>query len=210
METVPLPTHNKEQASEMLARVFHEDPLYQHVFPDDRERAGSLKRLFSAVVGYSQRYGQVQTTPSLEGAACWLIPDNTEVTSWRMLRTGLAFQRAIGRMPAAARQELLGALAFMDGIHKRLMTGPHWYLWALGVDPDYQGRGIGGALIRPVLVQADDAGLPCYLETLNESNLAFYQKWGFEIRDEETVPEQGLWIWAMVREPRPLSSLERP
>jgi ribosomal protein S18 acetylase RimI-like enzyme len=203
METISLPTRNKGQASQMLARAFHEDPLYQHIFPDGQQRARSLERLFSAVVGYSLRYGQVQTTPSLEGAVCWLTPDNTVVTFWRMLRSGLAFQRAVGRMPAGVRQELLDALAFTDTIHKRLMAGPHWYLWALGVDPDYQGRGIGGALIRPALVQADGAGLPCYLETLNESNLAFYQKWGFEVREEETVPELGLPIWAMVRQPRP-------
>ena len=202
MEAIPLLASQKEPAAVLLARAFHQDPAYLHIFPDGDERARSLARLFAAVIGYSLQYGQVQTTPSLEGVACWLTPGNTEVTFWRMLRTGLAFQRAVGRMPTEARQGFLAALAFMDGIHKRLMAGPHWYLWALGVDPASQGRGTGGKLIRPALAQADRAGVPCYLETLNERNLSFYQKWGFATQDQAIVPEQRLQIWAMAREPK--------
>jgi GNAT superfamily N-acetyltransferase len=196
----------------MLARAFHQDPAYLHIFPDGGERSRSLERLFGAVIGYTSKYGQVHTAPLLEGAACWLTPGNSEVTFWRMFRTGLVFQRVVGRISADSRKRLLDALAFMDKIHKELMTAPnpgrglgsrpvaHWYLWALGVDLDSQGRGIGGKLLQPVLAQADSEGVPCYLETMNEKNLVFYPKWGFAVRREEVVPEQGLRFWAMVRE----------
>lgn len=204
-EPIHLVTSQKDRASDVLARAFLDDPLYLHILPENDERSQSLRRLFGAVVGYTLRYGQVYTTPLVEGAACWLSPGNTRVTFWRMLRVGLEFQRAVGRMRADARRQLLDALAFTDEIHKRLMAGPdmgsHWYLWALGVSPASQGRGIGGKLIRPVLARSDRGRAPCYLETLNERSVAFYQRWGFEVRSVEVVPEIEVKVWSMIREP---------
>jgi ribosomal protein S18 acetylase RimI-like enzyme len=77
----------------------------------------------------------------------------------------------------------------------------HWYLWGLGVEPSRQGQGIGGMLIQPVLARADASGLPCYLETMNEKNVPFYEKHGFKIVSDAEVPRHGLRVWAMLREP---------
>jgi len=93
-------------------------------------------------------------------------------------------------------------LAYLDREHKRLMTRPHWYLWAIGVEPAHQRQGIGGQLLQPVLAQADEEQVPCYLETQVESNLSFYRKWGFVVVGEGRVLEQSLPMWMMVREPR--------
>jgi ribosomal protein S18 acetylase RimI-like enzyme len=205
IEPIRLMASQKDQASEVLTGAFLDDPLYLQIFPDIDERSRSLRRLFGAVIGYASKYGQVHTTPSLEGAICWLSPGNTRVTFWRMLRAGLEFQRAVATFRGDTRRQLLDALAYTDEVHKRLMAGPkldsHWYLWALGVSPASQGRGIGGALLRPALAWSDSAGDPCYLETLNERNLAFYQRQGFEVRSEEVVPGVELRVWSMIREP---------
>jgi ribosomal protein S18 acetylase RimI-like enzyme len=82
------------------------------------------------------------------------------------------------------------------------MLRPHWYLWALGVDPPYQGQGVGGQLLQPVLAEADAAGLPCYLETETERNVAFYRKHGFDVATAGPDPRQGVMVWTMVREPQ--------
>jgi len=200
-DIVRLVASQKVPAARMLARAFLEDPAYTLILPDRAERERALQRLFGAVVGYSLAYGLVHTTPDVEGAACWLSPGNTEVTLWRVLRTGLGLQRAVARFPAQARSEFLAALAYMDEIHKREAPGPHWYLWALGVEPARQGQGIGNRLIAPVLAQADREGGPCYLETETEGNVAFYQKRGFHIVSDGLVPGQSLRIWTMLREP---------
>ena len=77
------------------------------------------------------------------------------------------------------------------------MPQPHWYLWALGVDPVYQGQGIGGSLLEPALAQAQDAGIPCYLETQTEGNTTFYRKQGFELFHEADFSEVNLHLWFM-------------
>ena len=77
-----------------------------------------------------------------------------------------------------------------------------WYLLTLGVDPPRQGRGIGSALMRPVLTRADAEGLPCYLETEKERNVRFYGKHGFEVVAQGEGPAGGPAFWTMKREPQ--------
>ena len=92
-------------------------------------------------------------------------------------------------------------VSYTEKVHKRAVPGLHWYLWGLGVEPSEQGKGIGGALMEPVLRQAGAEGLPCYLETQNERNLPFYERHGFEVVSDGEVPKHGLRVWAMVRDP---------
>jgi ribosomal protein S18 acetylase RimI-like enzyme len=199
-EPIRLATSHKVQAGQMLARAFLIDPVYTALFSDEVEREQALQGLFGAVVGYSLVYGLVYTTPAVEGAACWLSPGNTEVTLWRILRTGFVLQRAVGRFNPQARREFLAALAYMDEVQKREVPRPHWYLWALGVDPRCQGQGIGSRLLQPVLARADQDGVPCYLETQSERNVAFYRKRGFEVVSDGLLPGLELRVWMMLRQ----------
>jgi ribosomal protein S18 acetylase RimI-like enzyme len=199
---IRLTASQKSPAARALARAFMEDPAYTLILPDSGKREQVLQRLFGAVIGYSLVYGLVHTTLALEGAACWLSPGNTEVTLWRVLRTGLGLQRAVASFSPQARRGFMAALAYMDEIHQREVPGPHWYLWGLGVEPARQGQGIGSRLIAPVLAQADRQGLPCYLETETENNMAFYEKQGFHVVSDGLVPGQSLRIWTLLREPR--------
>ncbi|GHE96184.1 ribosomal-protein-alanine acetyltransferase [Amycolatopsis deserti] len=52
----------------------------------------------------------------------------------------------------------------------------------IGVDPDYQGQGIGTALLRALLARADEVRAPVFLEvrTDNDRAQALYRRHGFE------------------------------
>ena len=202
-EPIRLAPSQREQAVGVLTRAFQEDPMYSYLFPNFDERIRSLGRLWNGVVRYSLVYGQVYTTPALAGVACWLSPGNTRMTAWRMARTGFGLQRAVIRFNREARRRVLGLLTYTDQIHSRVITRPHWYLMALGVEPGRQRQGVGSQLLRPVLARADETGVPCYLETETEQNVAFYQKQGFEIAFEGAIADAGLPLWTMVREPGP-------
>jgi ribosomal protein S18 acetylase RimI-like enzyme len=82
-------------------------------------------------------------------------------------------------------------------------TDPHWNLETLGIRREAQGGGIGSRLMAPGVARADDAGLPCYLTTAKEQNLAFYERFGFEATQEALplVPG-GPTQWGMRRLPR--------
>ena len=56
---------------------------------------------------------------------------------------------------------------------------------------------MGAALLDAWLEEVDLGGYPAYLETDSESNIAFYQRAGFQVEDEPrilTVP-----VWCMQR-----------
>jgi [ribosomal protein S18]-alanine N-acetyltransferase len=51
----------------------------------------------------------------------------------------------------------------------------------IGIDPDYQGQGIGTALLRALLARADELDAPVFLEVRTDNNraLALYERHGF-------------------------------
>lgn len=65
---IRLESDKENQASDTLADTFIDDPLYKHIFADFNVRSLTLRRLFSAVVGYSLKYGQEYATASVEGS----------------------------------------------------------------------------------------------------------------------------------------------
>lgn len=191
-----------EAAADMLAWAFDYDPIYSVLFPSSQARHKALANMFAGVVGYALHYGEVLTTPELRGVACWLPPGYTEVTPWRIIRTGFCLARGITGLDKATRRRFMAGIQHTEAVHKRLMPGPHWYLWLLGVSPDRQGHGYGSALLRPIFPRADEAGVPCYLETQTRQNVAFYRRRGFEVAETGSLPGVDLPVWVMIRPPQ--------
>jgi ribosomal protein S18 acetylase RimI-like enzyme len=94
----------------------------------------------------------------------------------------------------------VGANEAMGAFHKQHVPEPHWYLMVVGVDPDLQGRGVGSALVKEGPARADETRSPCYLETSDERNLAFYGRLGFRVVGTAALGKGGPPGWAMRRD----------
>jgi len=191
-----------EDAAGVLLRSFADDPGLCFVLPDasDRDRLGpSLAR---AVVHYAVRCGAPLVTPDVvRGVALWFPPDAPALTDGDLAETGLAaVPEQIG--PAAWRR-FKRLLDHIDALHPRLAPEPHWYLAMLGVDPSWQRQGLGEALMRPVFATADRDGVSCYLEAPTEGNACYYERRGFHVLAETDVPDSGVHVWLMRRDPAP-------
>ena len=141
-------------------------------------------------------FGGCYTTEGYAGSAVW-------APAGKPLRTG--FSGILTMLPvlpyvAANLRTHAAPLTLIEAKHPH---EPHWYLATLGTAVDQQGKGVGGALLRPVLEHCDAEGLPCYLESSKERNLPFYRRHGFEVVEE--VPLPGRWADDLddVAEPRP-------
>jgi ribosomal protein S18 acetylase RimI-like enzyme len=185
--------------SSVLARAFEDDPLSRYLFASPRLRGAGLVRFFTIQMRHTYlRHGEVWTTPDRAGAAMWAPPT--------MPRPGLMdLVRILPVLPflsiwGSKTPDVVRLLAAYERARPRQ---EHWYLGTLGTDPDRQGRGVGSALLRVVLDRLDSNGLPAYLESSKERNLAFYARHGFEVTGQIHTPRGGPTLWLMWREPRP-------
>jgi ribosomal protein S18 acetylase RimI-like enzyme len=187
-----------EAAAHLLARAFAHDPFMIYTMPSAQRRSRVLPVLFRIIVRYCLRYGAIYTTSSLDGAACCLPPGQT-TTIGRLAVISLSAPPLQLGLPGLRR--FLRASAVAERAHTQAAPGAHWYLWALGVDPACQGRGLGGELVRTVLRLARAQDLPCYLETENPRNVLFYQRYGFRLVSETMIAGSDVSISAMLWEP---------
>jgi ribosomal protein S18 acetylase RimI-like enzyme len=79
---------------------------------------------------------------------------------------------------------------------------PHWYLAVIGSDPTVRDDGFGQALMRSRLGRCDAEHVPAYLESSNPDNVPYFQRFGFEVTGEITLPRGGPSLWPMWRRPR--------
>jgi ribosomal protein S18 acetylase RimI-like enzyme len=179
----------------VMARAFEADPMSVHLLPEEERR---LPRLEYAFRTFLRRLYLPQqecyTVDGVRGGAFWLPPGKYPPSIWRQLSLLPDFARIFGlfRTPGALRD--LNCMEKMHPVGKL-----HWYLAFLGVEPSEQGKGLGSALLRPVLNRCDAEGMPAYLETSNERNLPLYQRHGFQVVSECDIPK-GPHFWGMWRE----------
>jgi ribosomal protein S18 acetylase RimI-like enzyme len=198
-EPVAIQQHQIDAAAAVLGRAFHTNPGMVWALPDESTRTRKLTWFMKVGTKAGFADGEVYTTADVEGAAVWLPPGKTTLTLLQLARNGFLmapFALGIGPLMRYGR-----VLSRFEHLHKEAMPGDHWYLAILGVDPPLQGRGIGSALITPVLRKADTAGLPCYLETDKVEDVAFYEKHGFRVNVKENLPSGGPPMWTMQRPP---------
>lgn len=183
-----------ETLSEVLARAFRNDPVHRWLFPDERAWSRHSRRSFSAILEHELRHETVFTTAKLEGAAVWRDPELGPPKLWERIRTALRFMPMLGRRSLSIGR----ALEQLMALHPE---APHWYLAVLGTDPDQQGKGVGSALMAPILSRCDTSARSAYLEASRRENVPYYERHGFHVVGEFEIPE-GPTVWRMVRKPR--------
>ncbi|MGE0592680.1 MAG: GNAT family N-acetyltransferase [Vicinamibacterales bacterium] len=195
----PLDRGSLDRAVMTFARAFLPDPMITWVFPDAAGRLAGARALMRVLAEYGMRYGRIAASHDARAACVW-IPPGPGITIPGMVRAGmLGVPLRTGLGPFV---RFVAANEAMDKIHKARVPGPHWYLFGVAVDPELHGQGIGSAIIREGLALADRESLPCYLETSEPRNLAFYERFGFAVLEEATLGKGGPPAWAMLRPPQ--------
>ncbi len=179
-----------------LARAFYDDPVMEFLIPDEPSRRRRVGEFFEVALTIQHLpHGATFTDTDLAGGALWDPPGHWKMRFGQILRGSRKMVSAFGlKVPRALR-----VLSTIERQHPRT---PHWYLAVLGTDPIHQGKGIGSALLAPILSRCDHEGTGAYLESSKRSNIAFYRRHGFEVTGEIVLPG-GPTVWPMWRDPRP-------
>jgi GNAT superfamily N-acetyltransferase len=105
---------------------------------------------------------------------------------------------SIARINGWLLPRMLRALAALESNHP---AEPHYYLPLVGVDPEWQGGGLGTVLMRPVMDRCDDEKVPAYLEATTPRNRALYERHGFEVTEQFSLGPGSPPLWRMWRNP---------
>jgi len=186
----------------VLSRAFDKDSVVEYILPDERTRPSVLSWFFNSVaIPTSRLCGEIYTTMNVDGGALWIGP-RAQLTIGHLIRT--EFPSLWFQWEWASLRRCINVGLQLDKVHERLIRGPHWRLLALALEPS-KPKENAGKLLEPVLSRADSDGLPCYVETFNESDLAFYKRHGFRIGGGGNIPRGGPDFWAMIRAPQAAS-----
>ncbi|WP_051854461.1 GNAT family N-acetyltransferase [Streptomyces sp. NRRL B-1347] len=174
-----------------MGRAFADYPWTRHtVAADDHiRRVEGLQELFLTRIG-------------LDHGRVWVAGGGAAVAAWTTPATADAGAVLAGLAPRFA--ELAGdrAQAYEEAeaaLRPHRPTEPVWFLGTVGVDPDRQGAGLGRAVLRPGIEAAERDGVPAFLETSAEANVRFYERLGFEVTSDLTLPSGGPRTWCMLR-----------
>jgi GNAT superfamily N-acetyltransferase len=185
----------------VLARAYARDPFYAYLAGHAPERPQRMRDGWTGILRFtSDNLSTTYTTVDRAGVALWQPPGHYGagfVASLRLLPSVARLAGGYGRL-----REVSRAVAALEERRRQHVPMPHYYLSALGVEPDRQGEGIGTALMQPVLERADRDQRPCYLETAVARNVLLYERQRFAVVEELTLPGTDVHGWLMRRLPR--------
>lgn len=186
---------------DVLVAAFVDDPGTSVFEPDPTRRASILPAFFAAWVRAAIADGGDLVVPAgsaVTGVASWFGPERHGPSDGALEAAGWAeAMDAFGEAAAARAAAMTGELERQHGL---LAPWPHLRLDFFGVLPDVQGTGIGSRLIEHGHRVADAAGLPCYLETFTERNVAYYRRRGWDVVATYLVGD-AVPVYALVRPP---------
>ena len=197
MEVVRLERSRLGEASDVLARAFHDDPAWIWLIPDDERRRRSAA---VAVPGRLRGHGRRRVGDHRDRArrravaAAGAAGDAGRADAARARGDAVSPRRrdhGVPRLRPGGR----------DAARRRSSAGRTGTSPASASTRPHSGTGIGSALIAPGIEAAARAGLPTVLLTNNAVNLPFYERQGFVVVREDETPRGGPHAWAMVKAP---------
>jgi GNAT superfamily N-acetyltransferase len=175
--------------AELLAVAFNE-PVTRWLVPDPDHHQQIITKLFALMAEAALAGGgrvDVVSDPDERPVAAAIWFDYSTLDGTPASEPDPRLNEVFG--PFAHRWHLLD-----DLMTRHHFAGPHMYLFAIGVHPDQQGRGLGGQLLAHGHQRLD--GVPAYLEATSVDSRRLYTRHGYHDLGEIRLPD-GPTMWRM-------------
>jgi GNAT superfamily N-acetyltransferase len=174
-----------------IVAAFITDPIGRFAWPSPHQYLEAMPLATGKFAVASFEHGTADVTADFCGAGLWLPPE--------VHPDGEGLEKVFRDTAKPEHlDDLLATFEKMGGCHPEER---HWYLPMVGVEPNAQGKGLGGALMRHAIARSDKDGVLAYLESSNPKNISLYERHGFEVMGEIQVGA-GPLVTPMLRRPR--------
>lgn len=169
---------DKEHVVNILSASFDDNRSVNYIVKQDRRRKQRIRRLMEYSFEVCYRFGKVFLSDDKKACALIVLPEKKKTTLRSILSDVKLILGCIGLSNvnrAMTREAKIKALQ---------PKAPMFYLWFVGVEPAYQGNGIGTDLLIGVIAESESEQRTICLETSTLKNLPWYQRFGFSIYHE--------------------------
>ena len=132
------------------------------------------------------------------GAAIWSKPLGTQDQTLKSKEKASFLYQFMGTKSLEIYQSIVD---FMSLKAEDVVGKDFWYLSIVGLDPEFQNKGLGRSLLTPVLKKTDARNVPTFLETFTPKNISFYNRIGYKTAASFFEPTAKAAYHIMIREP---------
>lgn len=185
---------DKHLVADLLTRSFDSNPSVNYIIKQDNKRTERIYKLMEYSFEICYSFGGIYLSADNKACALTLLPDSKKITFKTLwLDVQLAFSViGLGRIRKILARE--------KEITKVYPKEQIYYLWFLGVEPGYQRKGIGSALLQEIIEESRLLRRPVYLETSLPENVLFYEKYNFTVYQQLTFNQV---LYCMTRPYKP-------
>lgn len=169
---------DKNLIKSILCNSFDDNQSVNYIAKQDHLRAKRIDSLMDYSFETCYNFGDVYLSDDKNACALVLYTDQKKTTVSSIFLDIQLLLNCIGL------DNIGKAMKRESAIKKIQPKDPMYYLWFIGVDPKFQGTGIGSQLMNEIIQDSEQKSRPIYLETSTLRNLPWYRKFGFEIYNE--------------------------
>mgnify|MGYP001298877556 CR=1 FL=1 len=183
------------QTAVMLAESMSTNPNHLSIFGDpDPAAVEKQRKMFEMVLSDPKNSSfVVKLNDEVVGSMTYTSSACCQLPVLKLIRSMPAFLNMFG-------SSLPRVLKWRKNWADHDLSRPHVHFGPLAVRTSHQGRGIGKLLLSDFCRYLDETNQVGYLETDKPENVSFYQRFGFEVRETDTLFERTNWF--MVRQPK--------
>lgn len=169
---------DKNKVVEILTNSFTDNKSINYIIPNDNNRIRRIRELMAYSFDMCMLSGKVCLADDDKGCALISYPERKKMSLYVVFLEIklILFSIGIKNISKALKREKI--------ISSHYPKAPIYYLWFIGVHPEFQNKGVGQKLLEEVVADASSMNRPVFLETSTLKNIPWYQKFGLSIYDE--------------------------
>lgn len=180
-------------AGALVGRSWQDNPIIQRVFERSfSRRAAAVGEIYGTILRQVQSKGVILGAfagdDTLVGVGALVQPGGCAQSTFEKIALTRVIQSCTSVEMALAYQRWQAAL------QRRDPKDSHWHVGPVAVEPGFQRKGIGSALLAALCARIDQFPAMAYLETDRRETLPFFSRYAFRPIADAGVLEVPTWF----------------